>query len=387
MPQPHIVLLGPTYPYRGGNALFMSHLYAALSEEYRVDFVNYKVLYPSLLFPGSTPLDKSATHFRKVPSERLINSMNPLTWVQAARHINRLDPDLVAFDWYQPFFGPSHFGISSLLRPELKKKLLFITENLVSHESRTIDRALTRMGLAHARRFLTLSEKVAREIREMFGDRYPIYRSELPAVNYFDSSETFDAGRAKRELGFQPDDRVLLFFGYVRRYKGLDILIDAFAQLAPRHPDLKLLVAGEFYEDEGPYRQQVKDLGLEDRVVMDNRYIPNEAVGRYLQLSEVLVMPYRSATQSGIQALAHGYGKPIVLTDVGGLRENLDDGRTGIVVPAPTPQAVAEGVERYFELSKTVDFTAHIRERVSANRFNDITRLFGQILQDVRSGS
>ncbi len=362
----------------------MSHLYKALLDDYEVEFINFSLLYPSLLFPGATQFDRSTEHFERVPSKRLINSLNPISWWQTARYLNRLNPDLIAIDWYQPYFGPTYYGITTLLKPELRRRLLFICENLVSHEGRSVDRLLTGLGLRHARRFLTLSERVAEEVRAMFGTQAPIYRSELPTFGWYRREDHFDAGAAKQELGFAPTDRVLLFFGYIRKYKGLDILIDAFAQLHPRHPELKLLVAGEFYDDEGSYREQITRLGLHRQVRIISQFIPNEQVAQYFQLSEVVVMPYRSATQSGILAIAYGYDTPVVITDVGGLRESVDDGRTGIVVDAATPEAIAAGVERFFELQREVDFAQHIRERVAGNAFGKISEVFAEILEEAK---
>lgn len=376
-----IVLIGPTYPYRGGNSLFMSYLYVLLNEAFDVTFINYKVLYPSLLFPGTTQYDESEEHFEKVPSLRLINSMNPITWYQTAQHINGLNPDLVVFDWWQPYFGPCHRGISALLKKELKPKILFITENVISHEARWVDKILTNIGLKHAAKFLALSKQVEETIRPIAGKR-PVFRSELPIFGHYTKDETLDLEKEKEALGFEKDDIVLLFFGYVRKYKGLDILIDAFAHLADDYPRFKLLIAGEFYDNPQPYLQQIKQLGIENKVKVVNQFIPNEQVAQFFTLSEVVVLPYRSATQSGILNIAYGYQKPVVITQVGGLAEFVTDGETGIFVPEATKEAVAKGILRYFDLKDKVPFSENIRVKTQKNSFGKIVEVFEDILAD-----
>ncbi|MEM9821516.1 MAG: glycosyltransferase [Bacteroidota bacterium] len=379
-----IVLIGPTYPYRGGNSLFMSYLYVSLKDHFEVTFINYSVLYPSLLFPGTTQYDKSEEHFEKVPSLRLINSMNPISWYKTAQHINGLNPDLVVFDWWQPYFGPCHRGISMLLKKELKPKILFITENVISHEARWIDQILTQIGLKHAAKFLALSKQVEVQVRPFAGDRR-VFRSELPIFGHYSKTENLDTDQVKKDLGFETNDTILMFFGYVRKYKGLDILIDAFAELVPNHPQFKLLIAGEFYDNPQPYLKQIEQLGIQDKVKVVNQFIPNEQVAQFFTTAEVVVLPYRSATQSGILNIAYGYDKPVVITKVGGLHEFVEDGHTGVFVLEAEKSAVAKGILRYFELAKTIPFGENIRRKTAQNSFGKIVDVFKDILADVQT--
>ncbi len=380
----HIILIGPTFPFRGGNSLFMSHLYEMLVKEYKITFINFSVMYPSLLFPGKTQLDVSGEHFNEVPSERLINSMNPISWKKAANRINELNPDLVVFDWWQPYFGLCYRGVSSFLNADLKKKIIFITENVISHESRGVDKLLTQIGLKHAKGFLALSNKVEREIAPMSKGR-KVYRSELPNYGWYTLEDDFDKGTAKEALGFKADDIVFLFFGYVRKYKGLDILIDAFSILSHENPKYKLLIAGEFYDSPESYEQQIQKLEISDKVKIVNQYIPNEKVAQFFTLSEVVILPYRNATQSGILSIASAYNKPVIITSVGGLPEFVDDGQTGILVVTPSKEAVVKGVHRYFELKPTVDFSKNIEERNKGNGFENIIGVFQEMLEDRKS--
>ncbi len=376
-----LILVGPTYPYRGGNALFMSYLYNALTTEFDVEFINYSVLYPSLLFPGTTQYDESEEHFDRVPSKRMLNSMNPITWAKTASYINSKHPDLIVVDWWQPYFGPCLRGVTSLIKKELKSKILFITENVISHEARWIDGFLTRMGLKHADRFLALSKSVVDTLTPMAKGR-KIYRSELPVFGHYSKDEQLDIPAEKEKLGFERDATVLLFFGYVRKYKGLDILIEAFAEMEEKYPDYRLLIAGEFYDNPQPYLQLIDKLGITKKVKVVNKFIPNEQVAAYFTLSEVVVLPYRSATQSGILNIACGYEKPVVITNVGGLSEFVEDGKTGIFVPKADKFEIVKGIERYFSLKDQEDFAGNIAARNEQNSFGGIVDTFKEILAD-----
>jgi len=381
MSKKKIALLGPCYPYRGGNALFISHLYEALEKEFDVELINYKLLYPQLLFPGTTQYDKSDEHYSEFTGKRMINSIGPLSWWRTARYIKKMNPDLVAIDWWQPFFGPSNRAISAMLHKHFPNKILFITENVISHEARRIDKVLTKIGLKHADKFLALS-KIVEDDLVHYSRGQKIYRSELPIFGWFKADDTTNIASEKEKLGFSTNHTVLLFFGYVRRYKGLDILLEAFADLAAQRDDLRLLVAGEFYDKPEFYYDIIEKLNIGHKVKVINQYIPNEELAKYFQLSEVVVLPYRSGTQSGILNIAYGYQKPVVITDVGGFAEFVDDGKTGVMVPVSDKYHIAAGVRHYFELAKSVNFAENIKNRVAANGFEKIAGVFKEILKD-----
>ncbi len=377
-----ITILGPVYPYRGGNALFVSHLYEKLKPRFDVDMLNYKLLYPSLLFPGKTQFDVSKAHYSTLPSQRMVNSIGPLSWLKTANYIKKTKPDLMVFDWWQPFFGPCHRAISSFIRKEYKGRILFMTENLLSHEARIVDKTLTKIGLKHADAFLAFSDIVVEGLNKLQPGK-PVYKSSLPIFDWFKPEENQNVAALKKSMGFQPDDIVLLFFGYIRKYKGLDILLEAFAQMEKTNPKYKLLVAGEFYDNEENYRAIIDKHGIGDKIHMVNRFIPNEEVANYFEVSEVVVQPYRSATQSGILNIAQGYYKPVIATKVGGLSEFIDHEQTGILIEEATPEAVVRGVESYFKLKETVNFPANIKRKTEDIAFNTIDDLFEQILDDM----
>lgn len=378
MKKKKIVIVGPAYPYRGGNSLFVSHLYDKLAGKFEVKIFNYKLLYPSLLFPGTTQFDKSNTLIKKAPSERTINSINPLTWVSTASKIIKENADLVIFDWWHPFFGPCHFSISSFIEKKYKGRILFLTENFVSHEGSFIDRMLTKIGLSQADMFLALSDKVIKELKDTAGKR-KVYKSELPVYDCYNSNESENSD-LKKEFGYKDTDKVLLFFGYVRKYKGLDILLKSVPLLSEEY---KLMVVGEFYDNPEEYLNLIKELGITERVKLINQFIPNEEVGKYYKASDLVILPYRSATQSGILNVAYGFGKAVIVTNVGGLGEFVKPEKTGLIVKPEMPEEIAKGVVKYFQLKESIDFGKYISEEVNKNEFNRIPELMDEIIKSI----
>lgn len=374
-----IIIIGPAYPYRGGNSLFISHLYEALEKHFDVKVFNYKLLYPSILFPGTTQYDQSNTVIKKAPNERKVNSINPFNWIKVANDILKENPDLVVFDWWHPFFGPAHFGISSLIKKKLRNKVIFITENVVSHEANIVDKTLTKLGLANSSGFLTLSEKVESEVKEFSKDK-PIYLSELPIYDCYVSESTKEFNKVK--FGFAPDNKVILFFGYIRKYKGLDLLIKAMPMLLQKYPEMRLLVVGESYDNPETYTSIIKEHKLDDKVVFINKFVANEDVEEYYAVSDLVVLPYRSATQSGILNVAYGFLKPVLVTGVGGLTEFVDEGKTGVIVEPESSEKIAEGIFKFFDTYKNVNFSENISNKLKNNKFFDIHNLFKKIIED-----
>ena len=379
-----IIIIGPAYPYRGGNSLFVSHVYDALKEGFEVKIFNYSLLYPSILFPGKTQFDESATLIKKAPNERLVNSVSPISWFKVADRIIKENPDLVVFDWWHPFFAFCHFTISELIKKKFKNKILFITENFISHEGNFIDKRLTDIGLKNASSFMVLSGIVEKEVKLIANGR-KVYKSELPIYDCYETDETISVLNLRKEFGFSEQDKVLLFFGYVRKYKGLDLLIDAFPKIKTSIPNAKLLIVGEFYDSPEVYTDKIKKLGIEKDTVIVNKFVPNEDVGKYYKVCDLVMLPYRSATQSGILNVAYGFSKPAIVTNVGGLSEFVEDKKTGIIINPDLPEEIANGVMEYFRLEDQVDFEKNIKELVNKNKFKNLTALFNQIIVDTQS--
>lgn len=379
MSKKKIAIIGPAYPYRGGNALFVSYLSDVLKSDFDVKIFNYKLLYPSILFPGTTQQDKSNYVIKKADSERIINSINPFNWFNSAKKIDEFNPDLIIFDWWNPFFGPSHFVISNSLKKKYKNKILFITENVISHEGRFVDKFLTKLGIKNADKFLVLSETVEKSLKE-YSSNKKIYKSSLPVYDCYNTGDIEDINKLKSELGFSQSDRIILFFGYVRKYKGLNILLDAMPELIKFDKNIKLLIVGEFYDNADKYYKQIDDLKINDNVKVIQKFVPNEDVGIYYNVSELVVLPYLEATQSGVLNIAYGFNKPVVVTDVGGLSEDVDEGKTGFVVKSGDVKSLVEGIIKYFKSFDSVNFKDNISLKVKDNEFNKLPLLMKEIL-------
>lgn len=376
-----IILIGPAYPYRGGNALFVTHTYESLKNHFDITIYNYKLLYPSFLFPGTTQFDKSQEQVFNVPSERVVNSINPFNWFKVAGLLKKENADLVVFDWWHPFFGFCHGVISFLISKKYRNKILFITENVVSHEANAVDKFLTRIGLSSTSKFLALSGIVEKELQQ-FSKGKKVYRSELPVYDCYKQAESLNVKKLKLEFGFAEDSLVLLFFGYVRKYKGLDILIEAFPKILSAIPNAKLLIVGEFYDNPAEYFDLIKKFNIEEQLKVINQFVPNEDVGKYYQAADLVILPYRSATQSGILNVAYGFYKPVIVTNVGGLAEFVDEGKTGFVVQPNSPETIAEGVQKFLSVKDKTDFQTFIGQRNQKNSFNQLPEVFEKILND-----
>lgn len=388
-----IILIGPAYPYRGGPSTFVSYLYKTLKDKFEIKIYNYKLLYPSFIFPGKTQYDESETSKFIVPNERVVNSISPVNWFNTAQKIKQEKADLVVFDWWQPFFGLSHFFISHFIKDQYKGKIVFITENFISHEAslhkakasfrhwqaRFIDSFLTKLGLRNADHFIALSQIVEKDLKSISGKR-KIHRAELPPFDLYTLPDQKEIEQEKKNLGFGEDDKILLFFGYVRKYKGLDLLIKAIPKIISSNPNVKLLIVGEFYDDPSFYLNLIKELNLENSMKVINRFVKNEEVGLYYGIADLVILPYRSATQSAVLNVSYSFQKPVVAAKVGGLEEFVDDGKTGFLVEPDSSEDLAEGINKFFLLKEKIDFSSNIKKRLSKSLFYKFPEIFNEII-------
>ena len=381
-----IILIGPAYPYRGGNSLFISYLYDVFKDKFQVKIYNYKLLYPALLFPGKTQFDKSEKIIKKVPNIRIINSISPFNWIYVAHKLKKENADLIIFDWWHPFFSFCHFTISQIIKKKYPSKIIFITENVISHESNFIDQILTRIGLKNASGFLVLSDVVANKLKDILAEKR-MYKSELPIYDCYQNSQAINIDSLKSILGYSHKNKILLFFGYIRKYKGLDVLLEALSDLTALDNSFRLLVVGEFYDDERSYQEIIKKFHLENYVQIINRFVPNEEVEKYFMISDCVVLPYKSATQSGVLNIAYGFQKPPIVTKVGGLAEFVEDEKTGIIAKHCSVDEIVKGIKRFYELRNNVNFIENIKNRASENAFNKLPQLFDKIIEETNYDS
>jgi len=354
-----ICLVGPAHPYRGG----ISHFTAMLAREMRaghdVLIVNFSRLYPAFLFPGRTQFDESATGLA-VESRRLIDSIDPRSWRRAADAVRAFAPDVVVFQWWQPFFAPAFRAMCRRIRRGSRARIVFLCHNVLPHESSPLDRALVKWALAGADAFVVQS----REDGSILASLRPGARVEFNPMPVFDLFTPAGGGpdreEARARLGVS--GRVILFFGLVRAYKGLSTLLEAFAAARDRL-DATLLVVGEFYEDRRTYDEAIRTLGIGGCVRVIDRYVPNEDVALYFRAADVVVLPYVSATQSAIVQTAFSFERPVIVTAVGGLPDVVADGVTGYVVPPQSPPALAAAMLRFFAEGAGARMAAAIRAR------------------------
>jgi len=354
-----IVLIGTAYPMRGGIAHYLSLLYRYLQRRgHRVWVVSFRRQYPALFFPGRTQMDTSQ-EVQPIPAHPLLDSINPFSWIQAAGNIRQIDPDVVVFKYWMPFFAPCYTTVSFLVRLSGHSRVVLICDNITPHEPRPGDRLLNRLLLHCADAFIVQSEAVKQDLLSYRPDaKYQL----VPHPVYEIFPDRWERPQARKQLGLPEDAPVLLFFGYVRAYKGLRHLLEAMPQVLATLPEAQLLVAGEFYEPIEPYRQLIAERGIGKAVRVIDRYVPNEEVGLLFGAADVVVLPYVSATQSGIVQIAYHYGRPVISTAVGGLPEAIEEGRTGFIVPPRDPKALAKAIIRFFQHPDQKQFEHYIRE-------------------------
>lgn len=337
-----IALLGPLAPWRGGLAQYLGLLGEALAAGAEVRGVTFTRQYPGLLFPGKSQLDPAAPR-PGFPVDALLDSIGPWTWPRVASRLERFAPGAVILKWWMPFFGPAFASSVAPLRRR-GTRVVLVCDNLVPHERRPLDGAFTRWMLRESDGYLVMSDSVERDL-DRLKPGAPRRRVRHPLYAQFDRGR-WTRERAREHLGLEGE--VALFFGYVRRYKGLDTLLQAWPRVRAARPSATLVVAGEFYEDPAPYRALAAAAGGEPAVRLIGRYVGDDEVEALFKAADVVVLPYRSATQSGVTHVAYALGVPVVTTDVGGLAETVIPEETGLVVPPEDPDSLARALERYF---------------------------------------
>ncbi|MBM2840011.1 MAG: glycosyltransferase [Bacteroidetes bacterium] len=350
----NIIIVGTAYPLRGGIAHHTALLYRHLSKRHTVRVVTFKRQYPAMLFPGKTQLETD--DMIRIPTEPLLDSMNPVNWISVAKRIKSRNPDLIIFTYSLPFFGPCYGTVARIAKRGAKSKVLYLCHNIIPHERRPGDIAFTRYALGAGDYFIVQSDTVENDLKLLLPN--VIYKKvHHPVYSIF--GEPVEKQRARKQLGIT-DERILLCFGYVRPYKGLHVMIDAMPKVIDKLK-IKLLVVGEFYDNKEHYISHIRRLGLEHHVTVDSDYVPNDKVALYFSAADIVMLPYTSATQSGIAQIAYNFNKPVIATNVGGLAEVVKDGVTGFVVEPNDPDTLAEAILRFYNESRENEFAANVQ--------------------------
>jgi len=352
----NIVIIGPAHPYRGGIALFNERLALAFQEDnHTVEIITFKLQYPSILFPGKTQLSEdNAPKNLKITQQ--INSINPLNWLKIGTKIKNQQPDLVIFSYWMPFMAPCFGTIASKIKKNGKTNIIGLIHNIIPHEKRFGDNFLSSYFTKRVHGFIAMSDSVVKDLKT-FTDK-PITLTPHPLYDNFGDIKS--KAEAKKLLRLAPEFNYLLFFGIIRKYKGLDILLNAFADERLRNKNLKLLIAGEFYEDNTEYLNIIKEKNLTDDVIISDAFIPNTAVANYFCAADMVVQPYKHATQSGVTQIAYHFNKPMLVTDVGGLKEIVPNNVVGYVTQANS-KSVADAINNFYVNNKEQQFIEGVK--------------------------
>ena len=326
-----VIIIGPAHPYRGGIASFTERLAQEFIQQgWQVEVINFTLQYPKFLFPGKDQYHDGAAP-DNIKITRKINTINPLSWAPTRRYINKQKPDLVIAQFWMAYVS---FSIGTILSG-VKTTTLSIVHNVYPHERKPGDGAMINSYMRRSDKFLALSKKVEKDLLN-FTDAKNITRSPHPVYDIYGSIVNRET--ALMELGLNPQKKYILFFGLIRAYKGLDLLLTAFANVAPSLKDVELIIAGEFYEDRQKYLAQIVDLEIKEKVHLFDHFIPNNQVHLYFSSCDLVAQTYHRATQSGIMQIAIEFEKPILVTNVGGLGEMIEDGKHGYVCEKDTKE-------------------------------------------------
>ncbi len=366
MPKQKVIIIGPAFPFRGGIANFNN----ALAQEYTkrgddVILYSFTLQYPDFLFPGTTQYETGEMP-KGLKINTLINSVNPFNWVKVARKVNAEKPDLVIIRYWLPFMAPCLGSIAYFLNSKIK--ILAITDNVIPHEKRIGDALFTRFFVKSCDAFLSLSASVLDDLNKFTSTTHKKF---IPHPIYDIFGEKCKKKVALKHLGLNTNDKYLLFFGFIRKYKGLDLMLQAMADNRIKDLGVKLIIAGEFYDDEILYTDMISDLGIAENIIMKSDFIPADQVKYYFCAADMITQTYRTATQSGVTQIAYSFNRPMLVTDVGGLAEIVTHNKVGYVT-SQNPTAIADSIIDFYKHSREEEFTLNTikeKERFSWESF------------------
>ncbi len=353
-----ILIVGPAWPYRGGIADFDERIareYIKKGDE--VEIFTFTLQYPSFLFPGKTQYSPDPRP-EDLDIKRKVNSINPFNWIKVGRELKKKNADLLIIKFWLPLMAPCFGTIARIVKGNGKTKVISILDNIIPHEHRPGDKILSKYFVSSIDAFIAMSKSVYDDLKSL-NDKKPCLMSPHPIYDNFGTAVSRE--EAIGSLGLDPSAKYMLFFGFIRDYKGLDILLKAIADERIKNSDIKLIVAGEFYNNSEKYFEMEKQLGLEGKIIWRTDFIADEQVKNYFCASDIIVQPYKTATQSGVTQIAYHFEKPMLVTNVGGLPEIVPNGKVGYSVE-PEAKVIADAISDFYCNGRYAEFVENIKE-------------------------
>jgi len=349
----HIVIVGPAHPLRGGLATYNERLARELMQKNQVTLLTFSLQYPNFLFPGQSQFSNDPKP-EDLTIDIALNSINPINWFLVGRKFKKIKPDILIFRYWMPFFGPCFGTFARIVKSNQHTQIIAITDNIIPHEKRFFDTPFSKYFLPVLDGAVAMSRKVLQDLQD-FPLRKPVKKTGYHAHPLYDNfGRSVSKSEACESLGLDENKRYILFFGFIRNYKGLDLILEAMALLPEALDDVNLLVAGEYYEDSAPYDEIIAQKQLENRIELHTKFIPNDDVRLYFSAADIVAQPYRNATQSGVSQIAYHFETPMIITNVGGLSELVPHGEAGWVCEPMAESLAAAIVSMY--VPKRLDY-------------------------------
>jgi len=374
-----IILAGPAYPYRGGISEFSNRLAVQFqSEGHDISVITFILQYPAFLFPGKTQYT-DGTPPTGIKMSRKLNSINPINWIVNGLRIKKEKPDILIIRYWLPFMAPCFGTIARIVQSNRQTKVICIFDNVIPHEKSPGDKSLTKYLVNSLSGAIVMSQTVLNDLRT-FSEKIPVKLTPHPLFDNYGLPVA--RSEAIRALNLGMEESYLLFFGFIRAYKGLDLLIEAFSDIRLRNRKLKLVIAGEFYEVSAPYRELIKKYKLENEIILFDHFIKDSEVPLFFSVADLVVQPYKAATQSGVTQVAYYFEKPMLVTDVGGLREIVQDMKCGYVVK-PEPESIVLAIIDFFENNRKKLFTEGVKMEKEKFGWDKMTAAIVEVYQNI----
>ncbi len=371
-----IIIVGTTYPFRGGLAAFNERLAREyIQQGHEVEIFTFSLQYPSFLFPGKTQFSSEEAP-TDLKIHRTINSVNPLSWLLTGRKIKKLNADKVIFCYWMAFIAPCFGTIARIVRSP-KTQIVALIHNMIPHEPTILDKLFPKYFVNAMDGFVAMADSVIEDVKHFDANSKPKIVSPHPIYDHYGA--LLDKKDAAIKLGLYDQNAYILFFGFIRQYKGLDLLLEAFADERLRKFPLKLIVAGEFYENPEPYLSQIAKLKLGNFVELRTVFIPDSEVRNYFSVADIVAQPYRTATQSGVSQIAYHFEKPMLVTNVGGLAEIVPHGKVGYVVDVE-PAQIADALVDFYENKRADEFIENIKTEKLKYAWSQMTEAINNLM-------